>query len=369
MCRDERGRQATNQEEAEMDATTVAVDLAKDIFEVAMANRAGRILDRKRLTRRQFERYLDELAPGTEVIMEACGTAHYWGRRCVARGLRPRLLPVQYVRPYVRRNKTDRTDTEAMLEASRCGEIRSVPVKTVEQQTLQALHRVRTQWQAARTARINVVRGLLREQGLPIPVGARTVLARVAAILEDADAPLPDLLRHTVGLVVDEIRALETRIATIDQQLARVATEHPIAQRLQQIPGVGVLTATALVGAVGHIHAFRRGREFASWLGLTPRESSTGGRRYLGGISKRGDVYLRCLLTHGARAVLLTAQRTARTAPHRLTRLQQWAVTTAARRGHNKAAIAVANKMARIIWAVWHRDVDFHAHAAVTTAA
>ena len=253
-----------------------------------------------------------------------------------------------------------------MLEASRCGEIRSVPVKTVEQQTLQALHRVRTQWQAARTARINVVRGLLREQGLPIPVGARTVLARVAAILEDADAPLPDLLRHTVGLVVDDIRALETRIATIDQQLARVAAEHPIAQRLQQIPGVGVLTATALVGAVGHIHAFRRGREFASWLGLTPRESSTGGRRYLGGISKRGDVYLRCLLTHGARAVLLTAQRTA---PHRLTRLQQWAVTTAARRGHNKAAIAVANKMARIIWAVWHRDVDFHAHAAVTTAA
>ena len=210
------------------------------------------------------------------------------------------------------------------------------------------------------------MRGLLREQGLPIPVGARTVLARVAAILEDADAPLPDLLRHTVGLVVDEIRALETRIATIDQQLARVATEHPIAQRLQQIPGVGVLTATALVGAVGHIHAFRRGREFASWLGLTPRESSTGGRRYLGGISKRGDVYLRCLLTHGARAVLLTAQRTA---PHRLTRLQQWAVTTAARRGHNKAAIALANKMARIVWAVWHRDVEFHARPALTPAA
>ena len=352
-----------------MDATTVAVDLAKDIFEVAMANRAGRILDRKRLTRRQFERYLDELAPGTEVIMEACGTAHYWGRRCVARDLRPRLLPVQYVRPYVRRNKTDRTDTEAMLEAARCGEIRSVPVKTVEQQTLQALHRVRTQWQAARTARINVVRGLLREQGLPIPVGARTVLARVATILEDADAPLPDLLRHTVALVVEEIRALETRIASIDRQLARVAAEHPVAQRLQQIPGVGVLTATALVGAVNHIHAFRRGREFASWLGLTPRESSTGGRRYLGRISKRGDGYLRCLLTHGARAVLLAAQRTARTTPQRLTRLQQWAVTTAARRGHNKAAIALANKMARIVWAVWHRDVEFHARPALTPAA
>jgi len=277
--------------------------------------------------------------------------------------------PPQDVRPYVRRNKMDRTDTDAMLDAARCGGMQPVPVKTVEQQTIQTLHRVPTQWHAARTARINVVRGLLCEQGLPVPVGARTVLARVAGILEDAEVALPDLLRHTVALVVDEIRALETRIATIDRQLARVAAEHPVAQRLQHVPGVGVLTATALVGAVNHIHAVRRGREFASWLGLTPRESSTGGRRYLGRISKRGDVDLRCLLTHGARAVLLAAQPTARTAPQRLTRLQQWAVTTAARRGHNKAAIALANTMARIIWAVWHREVDCHAQAAMTTSA
>jgi transposase len=173
-----------------MDATTVAIDLAKEIFEVAGANRAGRVIERKRLTRRQFERFIDSLRPGTEVVMEACGTAHYWGRRCHARDLRVRLLPVQYVRPYVRRNKTDRTDTEALLEANRCGGIQPVPVKTVEQQTLQARHRVRTQWQAARTARINVVRGLLREQGLPVPVGARTVLARVATILEDAEVAL-----------------------------------------------------------------------------------------------------------------------------------------------------------------------------------
>lgn len=342
-----------------MDATTVAVDLAKDIFEVAMANRANRITERKRLTRRQFERFIDTLPAGTEVIMEGCGTAHYWGRRCQARDLRVRLLPVQYVRPYVRRNKTDRTDTEALLEANRCGGIQPVPVKTVEQQTLQALHRVRTQWQAARTARINVVRGLLREQGLPIPVGARRVLARVMSTLEDADAALPDLLRQTVALVVEEIRALETRIAAIDHQLAHVARTHPVAVRLQQVPGVGVITATALVGAVAHIHAFRRGRQFASWLGLTPRESSTGSRRFLGRISKRGDVYLRCLLTHGARAVLLTAQRTVRSTPHRATRFQQWAVTIATRRGHNKAAIAIANKLARMIWAVWHYDVDF----------
>ena len=166
------------------------------------------------------------LTAGTEVIMEACGTAHYWGRRCQARDLRVRLLPVQYVRPYVRRNKTDRTDTEAMLEAARCGGIRPVPVKTVEQQTLQALHRVRTQWQAARTARINVVRGLLREQGLPVPVGARTVLARVAGDPRGRRRSRSPICCATPsGSCVDEIRALEARIATIDQQLAQVAAD------------------------------------------------------------------------------------------------------------------------------------------------
>src|SRR5688572_14057299 len=148
-----------------MDATTVAIDLAKDVFQVAVANRAGRILDRQRFTRRQFERFVDTLVEDTSVIMESCGTSHYWGRRMQARGLRVQLLPVQYVRPYVRRNKTDRADTDALLEAARCGEIRPVPVKTVEQQTLQAIHRVRTQWQTARVARINAMRGLLAEQG------------------------------------------------------------------------------------------------------------------------------------------------------------------------------------------------------------
>jgi transposase len=276
---------------------------------------------------------IDGLSAGTTVVMEACGTAHHWGRRCQARGLAVRLLPVQYVRPYVRRNKTDRTDTEAMLEANRCAGVAPVPVKTVDQQALQALHRVRTQWQATRTGRINVIRGLLREHGCPVPAGARTVLARVTAIL------------------------------------VAVAREHPVATRLQQVPGVGMVTATAMIGALGHIHAFRRGRDFASWLGLTPRESTTGTRRYLGRISKRGDGYLRCLLTPGARAVLLAAQRTARTSPHRLTRLQQWAVTLAARRGHNKAAIALANKLARIIWALWCHEADFHSPTVQTTAA
>jgi len=358
-----------HQEEADMDATTVAVDLAKDVFEVAVANRGHRIIDRKRLTRRQFESFIDGLSAGTAVVMEACGTAHYWGRRCQARGLAVRLIPVQYVRPYVRRNKTDRTDTEAMLEANRCAGVSPVPVKTVDQQALQALHRVRTQWQATRTGRINVMRGLLREQGCPVPAGARTVVRRVAAIVDDPGRALPMALRQIVVHLLEEVRGLEARVAALDRELARVAREHPIATRLLQVPGVGIITATAMIGAVGHVHAFRRGRDFASWLGLTPRESTTGTRRYLGRISKRGDGYLRCLLTHGARAVLLTAQRTARATPQRLTRLQQWAVTLAARRGHNKAAIGLANKLARIIWAVWCHDRDFHSPMLQSTAA
>jgi transposase len=342
-----------------MDATTVAIDLAKDVFQVAVANGAGRILDRQRFTRRQFERFIDTLVVNTEVVMESCGTAHYWGRRMPSHGLQVRLLPPQYVRPYVRRNKTDRADTEALLEASRCDAIRAVPVKTVEQQTLQAIHRVRTQWQTARVARINAIRGLLAEHGHAIPVGARTVLRRVTTIITDPDAAIPDVFRQMIALVVDEVHGLEDKIAGLDRQLAQIASADPVVTRLQTIPGVGVLTATALVGSVGHIHAFRRGREFASWLGLTPRESSTGARRYLGRISKRGNVHLRCLLTHGARAVLRVALQRAERAPGRLTRLQQWAVSIAAHRGRQKAVIAVANKLARIVWAVWHYEVAF----------
>jgi transposase len=160
-----------------------------------------------------------------------------------------RLLPPQYVRPYVRRNKTDRTDAEALLEATRCGDIRPVPVKTLEQQTLLALHRVR-RWQADRTARINTMRGLLREHGLPIAVSARAPLTRIPTLLEDATITLPDVVRHLVWLLLEEVRALETRIAGVDQQLARVAREHPIACRLQQVPGIGVLTSTAFVGTI-----------------------------------------------------------------------------------------------------------------------
>lgn len=348
-----------------MDATTVAVDLAKSIFELACADAQWRVMGRQRLNRSQFARFLREAAP-THVVMEACGTAHYWGRVAQGHGHQVTLVPPAYVRPYVRRNKTDRADAEAMLEAVRSGQLPSVAVKRIDQQALIALHRVREQWITTRTARINLLRGILREHGLLLPAGARAAVQAVPTVVADA-AALPAHLRHVLTSVQEEVRAIETRLATLERELQALAAADPVVAQLRTIPGVGLLTATALVGSVGHIHGFPRARQFASWLGLTPREHSSGTRRRLGGISKRGDVYLRYLLTHGARAVLLAAHRHRRAA-RPLTRLQAWAITVADRRGHNRATSAVANKLARVVWAVWHRDVPFTAGVAPAAA-
>jgi transposase len=350
-----------------MDATTVAVDLAKTVFEVAIADRHWHIVGRHRFNRRQFTHFLATVT-ATHIVMEACGTAHYWGRVAQQHGHTVTLLPPAYVRPYVRRNKTDRADAEALLEATRSGQIPSVPVKSVAQQTLVALHRIREQWMTTRTARINTIRGILREQGLLLPAGAGPALRAIPSILEDAETGLTNALCRMVALMYAEIRQLETCMGALERELRAIADADPVATRLREIPGIGLLTATALIGTVGHIHAFRRARQFASWLGLTPREYSSGMHRRLGGISKRGDVYLRCLLTHGARAVLCAAHRR-QTAQEPLTQLHQWALMVQARRGHNKATIAVANKLGRIVWAVWVHDAAFTSKPAVPEAA
>jgi transposase len=345
-----------------MHATTVAIDLAKDVFEVAV--RVGDdIRARHRFSRPQFSKFIETLSPETIVVMEACGSAHYWARRCQSRGMVVRLLPPRYVRPYVRRNKTDRADTEAMLEADRGGGIHPVAVKTAEQQTIQALHRVRQQWQKTRTARINLIRAVLREQGIACPVGAVTLQRRAAVLIADDEVVLPELTRETVHWILEELRAVEERLTALDRRLQRIARTHPIAARLTTVPGIGIITATAFVAAVPHIHGFRRGRQFASWLGLTPRERSSGTRRILGSISKRGDRYLRTLLAHGARSILRAALHRRRTG-QALMRLEEWTLTLADRRGHNRTTIALANKLARVIWAVWSRDQEFVAAAA-----
>jgi transposase len=341
-----------------MDATTIAVDLAKDVFEVAESRRPGAVQRRRRLSRRQFAALVESLDAHTTVVMEACSTAHYWARRCQARGAAVRLLPARYVRPYVRRQKTDRTDAEALLEAHRCAALRPVAVKTLEQQAIQTLHRVRQQWQKTRTMRLNLLRAIAREHGLAIPKGAQMVRRHAAALLDET-VGVPPLVQRSVRVLLDELDQLEQCLASADAQVTGLARTHAVARRLQQVPGVGPLTATALVGSVPHIGAFRNGRAFANWLGLTPRISASADRQHLGRISKQGDRYLRMLLVHGARSVLASARR------HPGSWLHQWGAAVAQRRGQARAIVAIANRLARIIWATWSREVPYRTRPAV----
>jgi transposase len=333
---------------------TIAVDLAKEVFELAVATSSGRIIERKRLSRAQFERFWSTREPCT-VVMEACGSAHHWARMLIARGFTVRLLPAHYVRPYVLRNKTDRGDSEALLEAARNPRIKDVAIKSRDQQAILALHRAREQWKQTRTARINGMRGLLREFGITAPLGAAKFLARLPELLEHHRERIPERVRRLVSAFWAEAEALGERMAEIETELEGIAKGHPVLLSLLEIPGIGVLTATALYAAVGDVHRFPSGRHLACWLGITPKEHSSGTRRRLGRISKQGDVYLRTLLIHGARSALTAAQVRQR-AGRPLSRLEEWAVEKAGARHTNPVAVALANKLARTAWAVWRHE-------------
>jgi transposase len=325
-----------------MNATTVAVDLAKNVFELAVADRHWKVTERTRLTRGQFQRWFVNKQVSL-VVMEACGSAHHWARHLQGLDIPVRLLPPRYVRAYVKRNKTDAADAAALLEAARCADIQPVRVKSLEQQALQSLHRIRSRWMATRTSRINSLRGFCREFGMPVSVGSR--------LLADPHSPIPELLRPSMQLLVEEIRLLEVRVAQLELQLGAAAKQSAACETLLSVPGVGLLTATAMVAATGgSISHFKDARHFASWFGLTPKEYSSGSTRHLGRISKRGDRYLRMLLTHGARSVLRAAT-VAERAKRPLDPLRPWALNVQSRSNHNKATCALANKLARICFA------------------
>jgi transposase len=332
--------------------TAIAVDVAKTVFEIALSDRPGHLSRRVRLQRHEFLPFLAQQGQAT-VVMEACGTAHHWGREIEKLGHRVALLPPHQVRPYVRRNKTDRNDAKGILEAYRNEDIRRVPVKTVTQQTLTSLHRLRAGWVGERTARLNALRGLCRELGIFIPVGAQRVVPAVWAQIEDADSLLPEAARGSFADACEEIREIDARIKRVETQLEALAKQLPAVDLLRTIPGVGLLTATAFVAFIGDPRRFPSGRHLASYLGLTPREFSSGLKRNLGRISKRGDGYLRTLLIHGARSVL------SHTGTYRPDDFREWAHKLWSTHVHNKAAVAVANKLARIIWAVWAREKPF----------
>jgi transposase len=333
-----------------MNATTVAVDLAKSVFQLAVADEHWRLIQTQRLTRTQFERWFANREVSL-VIMEACGSAHHWARWLNALGIEVKLLPAQYIRAYVKRNKTDAADAAALLEAARASDIRPVRVKSLEQQALQGMHRIRSLWMGTRTSRINALRGFCREFGICIPVGARTGIEVISRVLADPATGIPELIRGTAKLLIEEIRLLEARIAQLERELAELAKHSAACTTLLSIPGIGLLTATALVAATsGDVTHFKDARHFSSWFGLTPKEYSSGNSRCLGHISKRGDRYLRMLLTHGARSVLRAA-KVAQGAGKEVCGVRRWALDVQARSNHNKAACALANKLARICYA------------------
>ena len=340
-----------------MNTTTVAADLAKDVFELAYSDGSGRIIERKRVNRKLFRTLFDNCAP-LRIVMEACGSAHYWGRRFQRAGHTVTLLPAHDVLPYVRRNKTDRTDAAGLLEADRCGQIKAVPIKTPEQQSVQGMHRIREQYKAMRTACINALRGLLREFGIVIPEGSLRVRPAVLAALEDGDNELSMGFRHSLAGLLEQVEAAEKAIAGIELELQAFLDRDLRSQRFQRACGVGLITATALSASIGDFDRFPSGRHFASSIGLAPREHSSGRTRRLGRISKQGDVYLRTLLIHGARSALAAA-KAARNKGKAVDKLRTWALDLAERVGHNKAAVALANKLARRLWAAEHHRKDF----------
>jgi len=346
-----------------MSTLTIAVDLAKNVFEIAVAKETGTIIGRKRLTRFQFERFWSS-QPHCRVIFEACASSHFWARYLEQRGFSVTMLPPAYVRPYRRRNKTDRSDCEAILEAHRCAGIHPVSIKSEDQQALMSLHRLRSQWLATRTSRINTIRALLHEFGIRTQGGPTRLLRSLHELLTLHEAQLPAHVYFALLSMGDEVQQIEARMKQIEQTLASIAANEPVVQQLMKIPGVGVLTATALYGSIPDIHCFKSGRQLASWLGLTPREFSSGSSRHMGRITKQGDPYLRTLLIHGARAALLAARR-AQTADRPLTHLQAWALTRSSLMHQNKAAVALANKLSRIVWAVWYHNRSFNGDFAI----
>lgn len=322
--------------------TRLGIDVAKHVFQLHGVDAQGQTVLRRRLARPQLRPFVAQLPPCL-IGMEACGSAHYWARELTTLGHDVRLIAPQFVAPYRKNEKNDRNDAEAICEAVGRPHMRFVPIKTLAQQAVLTVHRARQLLVAERTALVNQTRGLLAEYGVILPIGI-TALRRAWAPLLETTA-LPVLVREICTDLAERLRALDERITAYDRRVAQLAQQTEPAQRLMQVPGVGPVTATALVSSVGDARTFKNGRQFAAWVGLVPRQHSSGGTRRLGRITKRGDVYLRTLLIHGARAVMRQLAR-------RTDATSRWVSALKARRGFNKALVALAAKHARILWAV-----------------
>jgi transposase len=337
--------------------TTVGIDLAKDVIAICVLDVHGAVIERRVLRRDAFERWAEQL-PASNVAMEACGSAHHWGRWFAARGHTARLIAAEFVVPFRKGGKNDTADAEAIAIAARQPTMRFVPIKTIDQQAILAWHAVREGWKEERTALLNRLRGLLAEYGVVVGRSANRFLAVLPKLTEDTR--LPDPVRALLLEAREQFAALPARLARCDAQIAVHARNSPAAQRASELLGVGPVTSSALAATVPDATVFKSGRQFGAWLGLTPRQHSSGGRTRLGRISLRGNVYLRTLLIQGARSTL---QLAINAEPSRVSQLQRWIIELYGRKGYHKTLIAIANKHARILWAMLAKDERYDAAA------
>jgi len=343
-----------------MKITTIGIDLAKNVLQIHGADANGKPVLRKQLKRNEVMKYFTKLEPCV-IGMEACGSAHYWARQLQSLGHEVKLISPQFVKPYVKSNKHDVADAEAICEAVSRPTMRFVPIKNVEQQAVLSLHRAREGFVGDRTATVNRIRGLMAEFGLVIPQGIRCVRSRVPELIEDATNELPGAFRVLIDQLLEHLKSLDKQIDQIEGQINAWHRSNADSQRLEKIPGIGPITATAMVATIGDARNFKNGRELAAWIGLVPRQHSTGGKQTLLGISKRGDGYLRKLLVHGARALAYYAARKADPS--------SWLNKLINRRHTNVAAVAQANKTARIVWALLAHGREFRPDYAPKAAA
>jgi len=339
--------------------TTIGLDLAKSVFQVHVADRDGRPVLRRKLRRSQVLGFFAKLPPCV-IGIEACVSAHYWARELQELGHSVRLIPPQYVKPFVKTNKNDASDAEAICEALSRPTMRYAAVKSAEQQSVLTLHRARELLVRQRTMLINAIRGHCAEFGIVVAQGASKVTALIGIIEDHQDDRLPALVRQALGSLIRQYEMVQEQILGLERQLTSWHRATEASRRLATIPGVGVITATALVATIGDASQFRSGRQLAAWLGLVPKQHSSAGKDRLGRISKRGDGYLRKLLVHGARTVLLWSRR-------KKEERSRWQEALLARRPTNVVLVAMANKTARIVWALLSRREVFCAKAHVTT--
>ena len=344
-----------------MNVTTIGIDLAKNLFQVHGVDNHGKKLFNRQLRRDQMLTFFVKLQPCL-IGMEACSGAHYWARKLQAQGHTVRLMPAQFVKPYVKTNKNDAADAEAICEAVRRPTMRFVPIKDPEQQAVLSVHRARQAMVKARTAQANQIRGLLAEFGIVLPQGIKQIPKRVPALLEQAHDELPGALPALVLGLLEHLKHLDRLVQELENQIKLWHRQSELSRRLEKVPGIGPLTASALLASVADARQFKNARQMAAWLGLVPAQHSSGGKSQLLGISKRGDPYLRTLLVHGARAVIRQATALSRQRP------DDWLQRLLARRNKNVATVALANRNARIVWALLARERSYEPNFGRPTA-